>query len=597
MRRALAWLHGSFADFAESYHRDVRITPGASSTRGKKRCVPFMKITARIQGPERAHAWVFTALNRIGFDASRWDVRYHTINHNRVEFVEKNWSTFRTIACEPGAALPLQLAYDSYLKERLLTAWGIDLMSQSRNQELARQGSLTGVSATVDMERASDTAALIAILLLFPHAFAQYLRDVRSEGWSSRYMGRGSYAKFSSMGNGATFTMETALFAAACYAVGSKTISVYGDDIVCDTECVPQLRQLLRFLGFTMNQGKSFYDAPSPEKVITGWSGFRESCGADWLRGKWVTPFYLRSEPTCSADWHHLINGIATVGRPYGRLWHWAKEKLAMCSHIVPPSDDTRAGVHIDPSAIRERGIVRTSDCIPWYWALTPKTDGDLPKPKVTKLPNGFVARSAPEPDCTRPTTRIVRGIRAYLAWFMMFPRQRESGLSTRPCIAHGYAGAVLNRQAAKATVALERVSSRYTTGEPLYASSKRVYVPLDRASLRDHLSLWTDFVSDWDPRFVAPQRGLQPETKLTGVIKPAPRPVRGVEYGRRSGGSKLVPINRKASGLDDITSGNAHFWSPWRKARLSSLLSRVDSAQSESADPERTVDPWVNSR
>jgi hypothetical protein len=183
-------------------------------------------------------------------------------NVNRVEFVPKSWKTDRTIACEPEWALPLQLAFDSYVKRRLRKR-GIDLSDQTRNQRLAYEGSISNNYSTIDLSAASDTVSYNTVAWLLPRPWFLYLARARSSfGRVSLNGDYIKYAKFSSMGNGATFCLETLIFASACYAVGSRTFSVYGDDIIIEPKHVPDLLALLAFLGFSVNREKSHIDGP-----------------------------------------------------------------------------------------------------------------------------------------------------------------------------------------------------------------------------------------------------------------------------------------------------------------------------------------------
>lgn len=401
MRKALRHLLGSPEEFIESLPWRLKITPGATAGRARARSLPFLKIAGHICAPAAAHPLIATTLSRLGVDAET-PLRYIDAFRNRVMFVPKNYQTKRTIAGEPTHSMPIQLAFDSYGKERLKTLWGIDLSSQLRSQQLARRGSIDGSWSTLDLERASDTVSLSVVTLLFPYRWQQLLCSLRSSMWSikspcTNTTAEGVYAKYASMGNGTTFVVETAIFAAACAAVGSRDHVVYGDDICVRARFVPALRRLLRFLGFTVNESKSFHSEASNHVFP-----FRESCGADWFNGTWVTPIYFRSEPTSYGDVHHMINSMVTMGKPLGQVQQLALSWVAdgWFTHIVPYNADTRSGVHVDASTAHDLGLVKTARSvqdlnvlgphIPFFWGIAP----------------------AP----ARP--RVVRGLRSYLLWF-----------------------------------------------------------------------------------------------------------------------------------------------------------------------------------
>lgn len=316
----------------------LRLTNGATEDRSRKRAYPFLKVTGRIRAPARALPHVMNYLAGCGVDVS--SCRLEPVEHNVVTTVPKNWKTHRTIAKEPTHSLPYQLALDADIKRRL-RRWGIDLSTQRRNQEMAKQGSLDGSLATIDLEMASDTLSLNAVAWMLPVKWFDLLRSFRSSFYESEW-GVGEYAKFSSMGNGYTFALETLIFTAACRAIGAKDFTVYGDDIILETELAGDLIRLLGFLGFKTNEAKTFRN---PACL------FRESCGHDYHQGVLVTPFYLRELPklTDRAGVSHVINGLAAVTGP-GPAWEYLAgmvKKLQL--RLVPLTEDTRSGVFIDP--------------------------------------------------------------------------------------------------------------------------------------------------------------------------------------------------------------------------------------------------------
>jgi hypothetical protein len=281
MQRDIAALLGDVDSYKAVMNRDVRLTNGATEDRTRKRSHPFMKITGKLRSTRASVLYLGGLLQEIGADLT--SCRFTAVENNTVIFVPKNWKTHRSIAKEPTHALPFQLALDSFIKRRL-KKWGIDLSSQLRNQELAREGSIDGSLATIDLEMASDTLSYNTVALLLPHEWFRLFEAFRSSKYKASF-GSGSYAKFSSMGNGYTFTLETLIFGAACRAVGSQRYAVYGDDIVIESELVGSLFKLLSFLGFKVNKEKSYVNPASR---------FRESCGSDYYNGRLVTPLHER---------------------------------------------------------------------------------------------------------------------------------------------------------------------------------------------------------------------------------------------------------------------------------------------------------------
>jgi hypothetical protein len=67
------------------------------------------------------------------------------------------------------------------------------------------------------------------------------------------------------------------------HTIKLQPFTVYGDDIVCDSNTTGYVTRLLQHLGFTVNTEKSF----------TGNQSFRESCGEFYTDGFRVTPIYF----------------------------------------------------------------------------------------------------------------------------------------------------------------------------------------------------------------------------------------------------------------------------------------------------------------
>jgi hypothetical protein len=349
---------GPFDDFLGSLPKLVRFTSGATSTNSRRNSAPHKKVKLRMNCTSPASPYVRALAKFFGYDS----MRTRTVVANRVEFVPKNWKTDRTIACEPEGNLPLQLAFDTYVKTKLRRR-GVDLSDQSRNQELARRASVDGSLSTIDLSMASDTLAFNCVAWLLPLPWFRYLNAVRSK------FGRleGSlieYAKFSSMGNGATFVLETLVFASACYAVGSKVNSVYGDDIIVETEKTQDLLRFLRFLGFIPNVDKTFTSGP-----------FRESCGVDSYRGVNVTPFYLRGWSGLKAQICHNVNGFVRVGSPSSSLWSFCAELVQKFNlPLVPENDDSMSGIHVNVNYAYSKKLIRRRRSILYFRAYKPRS-------------------------------------------------------------------------------------------------------------------------------------------------------------------------------------------------------------------------------
>jgi hypothetical protein len=208
---------------------------------------------------------------------------------NAVVTVPKTSKIDRVIAIEPGLNLWFQLGLGRMIRRRLGRV-GIDLTDQSRNQSLAKRASLSGRLATVDFSSASDSISSELVYNLFSsasHRWFEVMDLIRSKyGIIDSKVFR--WNKFSSMGNGFTFDLETLIFYVAavtcCEAggVSAREVSVYGDDVIIPSVVYESFCSLCEFLGFSVNRQKSFSSGP-----------FRESCGSHYFMGSDCKPLHL----------------------------------------------------------------------------------------------------------------------------------------------------------------------------------------------------------------------------------------------------------------------------------------------------------------
>lgn len=221
--------------------------------------------------------------------------RHQTIvtisDFNRVTTVPKNFKTDRVIAIEPLLSMFWQKGIGELIRKRLKRV-GIDLATQERNQLAAFVGSVDDSLSTIDLKAASDTISYEIVRQLLPSDWFDALEQCRSQ-FGELDLGRDKtlvpYHKFSSMGNGYTFELETLIFWALVESVLDLTdakdrrVLVYGDDIICPRESAQLALEVLQLCGFQANEKKTHIAGP-----------FRESCGKHYLRGADVTPFYIR---------------------------------------------------------------------------------------------------------------------------------------------------------------------------------------------------------------------------------------------------------------------------------------------------------------
>lgn len=222
-------------------------------------------------------------------------------NACRLTTVPKSFKTDRVIAIEPTLNLFLQKGVGSYIRRKLKRV-GIDLDDQGPNQRGALRA-LADSLATLDLSAASDSVSRELVFDLLPLDWFEFLDQLRSRS----YQNDGCVSKlekFSSMGNGFTFELESLIFWAlsSSQLESHETLLVYGDDIIVPSSRYESVVDLLSFCGFTTNEDKSFCDGL-----------FFESCGRHYFNGIDVTPVYQK-EPIQDA-----YQGI----RAHNRLYRW----------------------------------------------------------------------------------------------------------------------------------------------------------------------------------------------------------------------------------------------------------------------------------
>ncbi len=237
------------------------------------------------------------------------------VKGNRITTVPKSAKTDRVIAIEPCMNMYIQKGIGSCIRRRLKRV-GVNLDDQTSNQRLAREGSIDGSLCTVDLSMASDTISYEIVKYLLPSDWFDAMDQSRSMRGTLPSGEEVHYQKFSSMGNGFTFELESLVFWALVASSldhnpqeKERRLGVYGDDLIFSSSLYSDVSSLLRFCGFLTNPKKSFSSGP-----------FRESCGKHYFRGFDVTPFYLRDKVDCYARSIWLCN---TIRRYSARITVW----------------------------------------------------------------------------------------------------------------------------------------------------------------------------------------------------------------------------------------------------------------------------------
>lgn len=297
---------------------DPRHGPGATfNDRGIATTVPH-KMSSRPTATATALCWLpfweQTSWSRELVAQAPYQSSPEIVRGDRFISVTKNAETDRGISIGASINVFYQLGLGSRMRTRLKNI-GVDLeVAQLIHRQVACEASKRGDMVTIDLTSASDTVSKKLVEFFLPADWYEALKSLRSP--LTQVKGKYVYLeKFSAMGNGYTFELETLIFLAlaleACHLSGTPaipgvTVFVYGDDIIVPRVASRCLLAMLRFCGFKPNQKKTFLDGP-----------FRESCGGDFYLGHNVRPLYLENYPHAPQQWISLANGLRRLAAQY----------------------------------------------------------------------------------------------------------------------------------------------------------------------------------------------------------------------------------------------------------------------------------------
>jgi hypothetical protein len=299
----------------------------------------------------------------------------------KVTAVPKTLKTPRIIAIEPS--------YVQYVQQGVLEVMRakgaeddffnsfVRFDSQLPNQELAKQGSITGNLATLDLSEASDRVSNQHVReLLRNHPHLQRAVDAcRSRKADVPGQGVIRLAKFASMGSALCFPFEALVFMTVVF-VGIEnglnrrltakdvksfrgSVRAYGDDIIVPTRFVLPVVEALEAFGFRVNRKKSF------------WNGkFRESCGREFYDGRDVSIARVRTLlPQSRLDAVQLASTVSLRNQLFKKSYFSATE--ALDSHLegiiplpevpvttVDALDDYVRRVRRTPGVVRESVVL-----------------------------------------------------------------------------------------------------------------------------------------------------------------------------------------------------------------------------------------------
>jgi len=250
----------------------------------------------------------------------------------RVTPVPKTLKGPRIIAIEPCCMQYAQQGFRNLLYEVIESNWvtsgHINFRDQSINQSLAVSSSVDQSFATIDLSDASDRVPLDLALTMFDKfpEMREFVNACRS-GFAKMPDGRivGPLRKFASMGSALCFPVEAMYFYTICVIallrmqdlpvtwsnikVVSKSIYVYGDDIIVPREFATTVLDYLIKYNCKVNADKTF---------IHGF--FRESCGVDAFLGTQVQPVYVGTDlPKDRRQYREIVSSVATANHFFSK--------------------------------------------------------------------------------------------------------------------------------------------------------------------------------------------------------------------------------------------------------------------------------------
>lgn len=305
--------------------------------------------------PSLTHsAWAYL----VPWTGTKWATSNTTLCEQTPLFVEgneyfqvpKNARTNRSCAKEPSLNAFYQRGYGEVMARRLAsrgirirpdsyeTMSGLKIHKPSGHaakdvhMQVACRASIDESLVTIDLSSASDTVCTALVRACVPVGWYQVLNQLRSP----KTLIKGQWVvleKFSSMGNGFTFELETTLFAAIALAVRPELrpgidLFVFGDDIIVPKDASRDVCAALQWCGFILNVDKTFVSGP-----------FRESCGGDFWAGESVRPYSLKELPNEPQDYIALANGIHRLAHQNSFadcLWGNLRRSWFRCLDCVP---------------------------------------------------------------------------------------------------------------------------------------------------------------------------------------------------------------------------------------------------------------------
>lgn len=311
--------------YAES---KMRFGPGATTalsgvvTQGAKYSSRTLEVTPRLSD------FGIWCLPHLWKRQSSLELRFRETS--KFTTVRKDATKDRGICIEPDLNVYVQLGIGALLRSKLRSD-RLDLDTAADwNRWLASQAYIWRLT-TLDLSSASDTVSRSVVWLLCPERWVELLLLARvDKTWVSK-VSTVTLEKWSSMGNGYTFELETLLFWGilnGCLSVmglENGTSACFGDDLIFPSEATSLVTRTLDFLGFSVNERKTFSNGL-----------FYESCGNDFFAGQSVRPVFWKGNKD---DDDNETTYVQTCYRYANSIRRWSGTSV---NHGGSPACDAR---------------------------------------------------------------------------------------------------------------------------------------------------------------------------------------------------------------------------------------------------------------
>lgn len=299
---AASYVANVLGAYSDEECRDLcRFGSGASVGVPARKACEAQRWELPISGSQEQISWFDSEMSQIpviqdylnsqkGSDLQR--STYQETSSLTLSLVPKTFKSLRAIMPNTTIGNYMSDGIGKIIRQRLKRN-GYDISSlQMRHRSLARSASEHSLLTTADLSSASDSISVALVERLFPPDWVDILTRSRI---GTVVLPDGSSIEsltFCTMGVGYTFPLQTLVFLSLLKAIewahfgprDSRTISVYGDDLIYSSRMHGLVRFYFEQFGFILNEDKTFSEGH-----------FRESCGGDYYHGVDVRPFQPRN--------------------------------------------------------------------------------------------------------------------------------------------------------------------------------------------------------------------------------------------------------------------------------------------------------------